>query len=393
MFLKLNTSPMLSFKHFAALLTLLLALNSRIFTQNQIEWIIPPDSFSQITHWGDHYLVLKNRQWGILDKDLRTVVEPRFTDLKILNDWALGAKENGKWGFLHRSDLREWAIEPRYEDKGSWSNLMTDISQNRANAPAWTGYLDEKPWTVTAGKNGVTVSESSEQPEIDMVPGQAPPKPPRKGPILTPRPWHKKWKSVSFMTDPYSESLADTLLVVRNDVFMIEESLWHFGLADSSGNILLPPRYSWILKVNLNTFSVPVDTGKAVAPAFGLFRLPDCKRMSKGVYWQVHAAGPGNDKPIIVSPLHMSQSAKRCGLLSPAGEEMIPCEYQDFRENTPPNFIPAKKNNLWGLIDMQNHVLLPFEYDAIWTASARADTDVFVAKNGKTGVLRVNERK
>ena len=315
----------------------------------------------------------------------------RFDDLNILNDWALGVKENGKWGFLHVKNPGVWALEPIYTDKGGWSEYMQNRALYPAKESAWTGYANEKAWSIAADANKVSVQDASQVMQIAGMAHNMPRTSSGKAPRLRPRPWHKAWKSVSFVPDPNTTDLADSLLVVRNDAYIVEEKPMYYGLTDSAGKVLVKPMYMGISMVNLNTFYMRVDTGKTTipAPAHALFRLPDCKRMSKGVYWQVHAAGPGNDSPIIVSPFFMQPNNKRCGLLNASGEEIIPCEYEDFKENAPTTFIPAKKNDKWGLIDMSNYVLLPFEYDFIWTVSAKPDTDVVVGKGGKAGVLKV----
>jgi hypothetical protein len=378
---------MLKMKFVAAIFILLLTVKSGLFAQNTIEWVIPLDAYQIIHPWSDYFLIMQNGKYGIVDKNLQTVVEPRFSQIYVLNDWALGAFEDRKWGFLHAGNPRQWALEPLYTDKGGWSK--TALSREEANIRhqvkeyTWIGDLNGKAITVSADKAGVSVVEWVEEPVI-MNDGYLPSGSTHKRPKLNTKPWYKAWQSVTYLVDPFSDDQWGHSSIVRYDVYQVEENN-HYGIIDSSGKVLLPAKHFTIDEVNLNTICVRVDTGKALAPVHALFRLPDCKRMSKGVYWHVQAAGPNLDSPIIVGPYQ----GTRYGLLSPAGEEWIPCEYEAFGKNGPPNFIPARKNGQWGLIDMKNRVLLPFEYNLVTTASSDPSTDVYVSKNGRMGVLRV----
>ena len=68
--------------------------------------------------------------------------------------------------------------------------------------------------------------------------------------------------------------------------------------------------------------------------------------------------------------------------LSAAGVEVIPPQYEAVQGFYSTGLAWVKKNGLWGLIDINNKVMVKFQYDHI-----RPDTRhmFYVEKNGKTG--------
>ncbi|MDW8297340.1 MAG: WG repeat-containing protein, partial [Raineya sp.] len=46
---------------------------------------------------------------------------------------------------------------------------------------------------------------------------------------------------------------------------------------------------------------------------------------------------------------------------------VIPCEYEDGETYAVGNNVAVKKNGKWGLINEQNQVIVPFEYEMIYS--------------------------
>jgi hypothetical protein len=66
---------------------------------------------------------------------------------------------------------------------------------------------------------------------------------------------------------------------------------------------------------------------------------------------------------------------------------VIPCEYEDAETYAVGNNIAVKKNGKWGLINENNKVLIPFEYEMIYST---CDQTTSAKKNGKWGVIDIN---
>ncbi len=71
------------------------------------------------------------------------------------------------------------------------------------------------------------------------------------------------------------------------------------------------------------------------------------------------------------------------GHINIAGEEIIPCIYDDghyFEEGVS----PEKFNNKWGMINWKNETVIPFEYEDIWGCN---NNRISANLNGKWGVI------
>lgn len=69
---------------------------------------------------------------------------------------------------------------------------------------------------------------------------------------------------------------------------------------------------------------------------------------------------------------------------------VIPYEYEDAETYAVGNNIAVKKNGKWGLINENNQVLIPFEYEMIYSS---CDHTTSAKKNGKWGVIDINSNE
>ncbi|MCS6795980.1 MAG: WG repeat-containing protein [Raineya sp.] len=69
---------------------------------------------------------------------------------------------------------------------------------------------------------------------------------------------------------------------------------------------------------------------------------------------------------------------------------VIPCEYEDGETYAVGNNVAVKKNGKWGLINEQNQVIVPFEYEMIYSTCGSTTS---AQKNGKWGVIDITNNQ
>ena len=357
-------------------------LTSRLFTQNRIEWLVPIGNYDRIQHWEKHFLVRENKLWGVLNDRKKLVVEPRFKMVSILNSRAFAALENDKWGIFHSNNLKKWAIEPRYSSIQATSHIMYDETQIRKGIRD-DGFdeikIQDKNVRILAFVRNESIHERMEA--IDPVKEEqiAVPKP-------DPQPWHNQWNSVEFMYNDYYDQNRRRSKIPHRDVYKVTDHQGWTGLTDSTGRILIAPRYAEISIIRINTVAVKEPDG------YTFYRLSDGKRMSKGVYFDFLRPAESDSHAIMVWNKMQPTNGNSFGLLSPEGEELIPCTYENMMHPPRFDYTSVKKAGKWGIINMKNEVLVPFEYDRIMYGHIQL-RDIFVEKNGKMGLLQLKPEK
>ncbi len=387
MFLKLTTLPMS--KPSTLVYILLLTLPCRVFTQNAIEWLLPVGSYESVQRWGDYFLVQQNGRWGVLDAHQNFLIKPKFENAYVLNEWAFSAQEKGLWGVFHRNNFRKWAVRPQYyPEEGS-----SVLTSNWGLPHSWLGYRNGYAFAITVSEKGVVLQPATIEPPAGMEVLEPQENAPAAPQMPSPQPWHSQWGSVDFMFEPYVADDETTWKIPRRDVFKVTDNEGKTGIVDSTGRILIPTRSAYFQVVQFNTLALLENRGQPGPEEYAFYRLSDGKRMSPKTYQHYITMSVSSKEPILVWNDLDPSAGKGYGLLSPAGEEQIPCVYESLAAYAPPGFMPAKKGGKWGIIDMKNELLLPFEYEEILVGSMEPAADVYVTKNGKMGVLRVKGRK
>jgi hypothetical protein len=88
-----------------------------------------------------------DKTWGIVDLNGKFVVEPKYSDVKVLAPGILGIQERMKWGIF---DLESGSVitEPTYYSIGKFSEGLAEACPNRPKYPPsdgnLVGYIDLK---------------------------------------------------------------------------------------------------------------------------------------------------------------------------------------------------------------------------------------------------------
>ena len=368
------------------LLYVLLLWSAPLFSQDTIEWVIPMGKYENIIPWNQYFLINEKGHWGILDQKLKTILTPKYDRIEAMCEWAVGIKENGKWGFRHRKDLRKWAVQPIYEDWG-WG---PGSKRNRGYEHSWILHVGEKEWAITIYKEKIVVEEPGKRAlavevlrDGDEAGSETPP---TKAPQpLVAQPWHSLWKEVNPLYDTYDEDKINP----SQDVFEVLDQDGKHGVTDAQGNVLIPVKYHGLGIVNSQTIVAKEGNEYGKPSYYSFFRRSDGKRMSKE-YGSYRRPRSKTDVAIQVwEPRFTGTNVQRCGLLNADGEVLIPCIYADFAEESPSGFIPTKLYGKWGLVNTKNKILLPFDYNDIRVMGRENSSLILVSEGRQTGILRV----
>lgn len=78
------------------------------------------------------------------------------------------------------------------------------------------------------------------------------------------------------------------------------------------------------------------------------------------------------------------------GLLSSAGDTLVPIAYEDAMTNWPGDYFYVKKNGKWGIIDKDGGLILPYQYD--WILFRNESKSFMVVKDGKFGKVSMDNK-
>lgn len=142
-------------------------------------------------------------EWGYLDRDGRWIIEPQFQDARPFREGTAPVKKAGQWGYIDRQ--ANWVLEPAYEDALAFQGPLAPARQNGR----W-GLIDS---------SGSFILE----PTYDEI------RPAGEGA------WHVLHSRRSYR-------LSDSGVLKP----YVERT---YGLADSTGKLMLPPVYEWLSAV------------------------------------------------------------------------------------------------------------------------------------------------
>jgi len=154
-----------------------------------------------------------------------------------------------------------------------------------------------------------------------------------------------------------------------------------YGLVDIKGNIKIPFIYDENLNFDGNNFSIAQKKNK-----FGIIDINNKEIVPFNYNW-ISQIDEAEENLFIIS--------------NPSGASLINLNKKAFVSgeeiqsifNSPLKFI-VKRNKKYGIVDLQNKIILPFEYDEIsnWTEYGPRNSKL-IRKNGKTGLIDENTFK
>lgn len=343
---------------------------------------------------GTMALPIKNAKWGIIDKNGHEIVKPIFQEISNPRDglvYIIG--DGGKWGLLN--DHFDGVLKPTYTFMGSFNNLGVCWVQSG-------GKLDDNwgthPLSVTGGKMSI----------IDKT-----------GKLLIPLQFEFVSTFENCESDQYSSKPAQTSYLRPFEPLpdSDEDVLWYKtkgtkyfkpGLINCNGEILLPEgRYHTVYKPTEGMVLVKDFSGKTC-----FFDIENKKELSgqSGFTYTYFKGGSSvaskedgsvnylvdrNMKDISERYTYMGTKSGdylvvarggKYGVIDRKGNYVISLQYSLAAEavfNGTLCVMEKSEKSLWGVVDMNNNVKIPFEYTTLTPHG-----EYYIAEqNGKKGIL------
>ena len=163
------------------------------------------------------------------------------------------------------------------------------------------------------------------------------------------------------------------LLHIYNDYFMLAYIDRKWGMIAADGVIIIPFIYNQLEPLGYSHFIAHKDRYVGVLNRSGDTRI--AFQYSRLRYF--------SDAYIIA---HDTNFSPKCGLIDYTGKTQIPFVYKTLHSNNrfKTNLLIARKDSLYGVIDLNENIIIPFEYVEI----QQFDKALFlVEKNGKRGLI------
>ena len=106
----------------------------------------------------------------------------------------------------------------------------------------------------------------------------------------------------------------------------------------------------------------------------------------------------GSKEPATVNEWKVYSRLGKQGLIDKEGKTVLPCKYNEVLWWSENGYIAVKNNNLTGIVDTGNNIIIPFEYSTLYLCNKYCfkDKNVLIAKksdeheNPKWGVIDMN---
>ena len=336
---------------------------------------------------GTMVLPIKNAKWGIIDRTGREIVKPIFQEISDPRDgviYIIG--DGGKWGLLN--DLYGGVLKPTYTFMGSFNNLGVC-------------------WVCSGGKLDPIYVEKGKMSIIDKT-----------GKLLIPLQFEALGTFKDSDSDRYSSQPAKELSLRPFDPLpdSDEDVLWYEtkgtksfkpGLINSAGKILMPEgRYHTVYKPTEGMAMVEDYSGKTTC----FFDIENKKEVQgePGFFYSFFKDGSSvaskNDGSVNflvdrnlkeISERYTNSGDKsgdylvvarggKCGVIDRKGRSVINLQYSDAAEAVSDGTLIVRKADLWGVVDMNNNIKIPFEYSKL---IPHEEGYYGAVQNGKIGIL------
>ncbi len=310
-----------------------------------------------------------------------------------LDSTAFALKKGKLWGARLFKEPKKWAVEPVFEPLTDWSRQLE--RDYRLPEKPFCGKRDGKKWAFVIEKNLIRTREIRPD-EIEPEKAEAlrpvgPPAPKNEPPKPE---WSKNWRSVDWFFDEKMTLDGSFERTRRTDFFLISNEKWRFGVADSTGRIVVEPLFFSIQKVRGDLLAAhSADRPEAgERDRFQFLRLSDGKLASADrFYWSFNPnGGLRDDDPIVVwSAPNPGGGGELFGLVGSDGRELIAPEFEAIGAVHPPGFLQAKRGGKIGLIGYRKELILPFEFDNLIPSTLSLPAKYLASKNGKWGFFEV----
>lgn len=322
-----------------------------------------PVEYSDIKRGENTFIVKKDNLWGLVDTSNHTILPIEYTNIRYFDFSLLGAMKDEKLIIFNTKG--EIVFEPHnlYNVMPLSPNLFVGLADNKLHFFAPKGkklatydggnFLNTRT-CVSVKQNNLWGIISTNDAHI-MVPLQ------------------------------YAEPFQQLTSPQHEPIYLAAKLNNHWGVIDLNNNPLTPFEYDAI-----NPFLGNVIKAKK-ADKWALFEIKDKKftPLTSSQYETITLA---------FGEIIIAKKESKYGLLDIKGAPLTSFKYDAIGlegvlnkkrggNNIESTYIAAQQNGLWGVVDLNDKILLPFEYEAI----NPINNEVFAAKKqGKWAMVNFN---
>lgn len=373
-------------------------------------WLLPPEFDEIDTQWSDIWKVKKNGKQSWSDSTGRLLLPLQFEEAGYLDGHYFDVKHNGKWG-VYNGAAKQWVIPAEYEGfdycggcgqkgnylmagkNGKWGVIdfnrkqlapfVYDHSHSRMRSDNWVTSFTRNNKPVM-----LNLANGKEYPAGEVL---------GNGLMV-----YRKQGGVGMVNDQGLEVLPPVYEDIASPdpqfstvtAYVTIQQKEHWGLADTSGRVLIKPLYSEMLTTVFDSLFITQRNGLDVLlNARGQSLLPDgctsleiIRRAAAAVFrrngkYGVYHAATGRTTPAVYDEINEqyygSEWLQSCviivkngwsGLLGPDGTEVVPPRFDaEFSTTTEAaRQVVVRKGDKRGLYSERGRELAPAKYDAFY---------------------------
>ena len=338
------------------------------------------------THAQSLFPIKKDKKWGLINVDGRIVKAPIYDAIGEFKEYGYAIMQrNGKVGMLNGEGVE--VVPPSYDDVKTLASTLVSVMENGE-------------WKVLNMDGKVVLQPGYER--VEILKGNQP----DSRPYLAYR-MNEKWGIVDSDGKPIAQPQFDEILVLENvpeevhslffqtkkedllglllpngvellkptvdEIWVYNENLFFFkknlkwGAIDGMGNNVLEPLYKHFSGISDKFIKLVADNTQH------LFSLVYNKLVTTDPF---EAFYPFSDEYVLCKKNRMLGLVDHCGqiVLSPKYNEIQAYDSDVFRVNL---------NGNWGIVTLDDLVLIPFKYDYIAPMKNRL---CVIIKNRKLGI-------
>jgi hypothetical protein len=337
-------------------------------------WLSIPLLFISICLSGQQYFpIKKDKKWGLMNAEGGIVLEPKYDAIGQFKNYGYAVMQrNGGVGMLNEKG--DEIVEPKFEDlkvldstmiavmtRGRWvvinlnRQVILKAGYDRAKAlnKNYLAYSKNQKWGVV-DVNGNSIIEPLFE-DVSIL---------KEDYFLT-----KQETGYGLMSADGNEILKprnDEILIFNPNLFFFKrQKKW--GASNRDAQVILEPKYNRFSKISPDFMKLAGDNGVS------LFSIKNNKLLANR---QFDAYYP------LTRDFVICKKNRLLGLIDASGNEILPPNFNEIQAYHE-NLFRVNFNGKWGIVDINNQLVIPFEYDYI---APMKDGFCIVIQNRRMGV-------
>ncbi|MCR9290674.1 MAG: WG repeat-containing protein [Bacteroidetes bacterium] len=320
-----------------------------------------------------YFPIKKDKKWGLIDADGKIVLQPNYDAIGEFKSYGYAVMQrDGKVGMLNSQG--EEVIEPKFDDlkvldstmiavmtRRRWvvvnlkGHVILNAGYERAKAlnKAFLAYSINQKWGVVDIRGNSIIEPRFD--DISIVKNQY---------FQT-----RNEEGLGLMTGTGQEILKpsnDEIQIYNSTLFFFKKGN-HWGAVDQNGSLVLNPIYDRFAKISDDFLKLVYGENTS------LFSIQNNKTLTNGGF---DAYYPLTKDYVIV------KKNRSLGLIDAHGNKLLPANFNEIQVYHE-NLFRVNFNGRWGIVDVTNTVVIPFEYDYI---APMKDGYCVVIQNRKMGL-------